>query len=95
MSNWVPRRRKPEGKEATAGKWGTISQCLGGDIVCAQSCDGKRFAWLEIAWCYGGRDQDAMAHVFNPERGCIDLRAPFLRQIKGWQRCRFMGVRSK
>lgn len=95
MTNWTTRRTKPDGKAADAGTWGTISQCLGGDLVCAESCDGERFAWLDVAWVCGNVDGDVMAHVYNPAIGRIDLRAPFLKQIKGWQRCRFLGVRSK
>jgi len=93
VANWTHKRTAPEGKEAIAGELGTIANCLGGDLVCAESQDGERFAWLEIAWPL--KSGDAMAHVWNPERGRIDLRAPFLRQVKATQRCRFLGVRSK
>ena len=85
---WTPIRSDPP---ATAGQLGTIANCIGGDLVCAESLDGKRFAWLEIAWTFRGGD--AMAHVWDGKR--INLTRRFLRIIRGGQRCRFLGVRNK
>lgn len=92
MPDYVPMRTTA-GKEATAGELGTIAQCIGGDLVCAQSCDGTRYAWLLVGWTFD--DGEAMCHVHSAKRGCIDLRAPFLRQIKGWQKCRYLALRNR
>lgn len=94
FSLWIHERRKPKGKKAMVGGWGTIANCVAGDLVACESRDRRRVIWLQIAWMWPD-GKAAQVRLYDRRTGEISLHGSHLRTVMTTQRVRFLGVREK
>jgi hypothetical protein len=88
---WATQRKKGKKPVVQLGELGTLSDAIGGDLVCAKV--GEEHVWLEVAWI--SSSGMCTAHAYNPEIGRIDLASPWLKSFPPDTPCRFLGVRPK
>lgn len=83
---WTTERKKPKGKEAKVGAYGTAAQLIPGDEVEIWNRDGSRVYHAFVAWIY--TDGAAQIRIGDPV-------ARELRSIPATARIRWLKVRPK